>query len=361
MKIPLPALFPETPDTLRLLTVIDEFSAKWNRDGIVDDSVKEELREVTIIESTGSSTRIEGSRLTDDEVGTLIGNLKTQSFRTRDEQEVAGYAEVIQTVQESWEHLVPSENLLLQLHRDLLIHSEKDERHRGAYKTLPNHVAAFDLEKKVVGIVFETATPFETPELMRQLIEWLREDEEKGETHPLVRIAAFKVAFLAIHPFQDGNGRLSRILTNLLMLRAGYDFVSYSAFENVIEKWKPEYYHSLRQTQVSFGREVVRWEPWIDFFLRAVDFQVMRLRQRTSGNVSEGFRVTYRVVTKYELSPLAERLRDELRTRGTLTVSEAVDALGANRNTLKDKFSELVVAGEARLCGKGRGAHYRLP
>jgi Fic family protein len=179
------------------------------------------LRRVATIESIGSSPRIEGSKLSDRDVEALLRNLEIRQFDTRDQQEVAGYADVMETVFSSWADIPLTENHIQQLHRDLLIYSAKDERHRGHYKTSSNSVAAFDADGNQVGIVFETATPFDTPRLMQELVAWANKAREQGELHPLIIIAVFVVVFLEIHPFQDGNGRLSRVITTLLLMQAG--------------------------------------------------------------------------------------------------------------------------------------------
>jgi len=183
------------------------------------------LRRVATIESIGSSTRIEGSKLSDREVEKLLSSLEVKSFDTRDAQEVACYAETMELIFQSWTEITLTENHVKQLHRDLLKYSEKDVYHRGEYKTQSNSVAAFDETGKEIGIVFETATPFDTPRLMVEALDWVREGMETRQLHPLLVTAIFIVVFLEIHPFQDGNGRLSRILTTLLLLRAGYAYV----------------------------------------------------------------------------------------------------------------------------------------
>lgn len=264
-----------------------------------------------------------------------------------------GYAYVMDSIQTAWTDLRISESIVLQLHRDLLRYSDKDERHRGQWKSLDNHVAAFDAEGKQVGIVFETASPFETPMLMDQLLTW-HTKEENDPIHPLLRIAVFNVVFLAIHPFQDGNGRLSRVLTNLMLLRAGYAYASYASLESVIEHNKEAYYLALRRTQTSFQKGA-DWEPWILFFLRSLKSQTERLRERLPDSPAAGKALP----PPGDLSPLAGRLLVLLETSQTLSVGEAAKALGASRNTLKDKFAELTENGFAELHGKGRGAHYR--
>jgi len=225
-------------NTLNLIAQIDEFKGAWRALGTLAPERLSALRRVATIESIGSSTRIEGSQLEDREVEQLLSNLNIKSFNTRDEQEVAGYAEVMELIFQSWENILLTENHIKQLHRDLLIYSQKDQRHRGEYKTSSNSVVAFDENGQQIGIVFETATPFETPRLMTELIAWSNQSRAEKILHPLLMIGIFVVVFLEIHPFQDGNGRLSRILTTLLLLQAGYIYVPYSSLESVIEKIK---------------------------------------------------------------------------------------------------------------------------
>jgi len=354
MKIPLPPAFQPTNEILTLIAGIDEFKGEWRALGNLGPETLRTLRRIATIESAGSSTRIEGAKLSDAEVEQLVGRLGKESFGSRDEQEVAGYAYVMESIQTVWTDLRISESILLQLHRDLLRYSNKDERHRGQWKNLDNHVAAFDAEGKQIGIVFQTANPFETPMLMEKLLEWHAKEESDSILHPLLRIAVFTVVFLAIHPFQDGNGRLSRVLTNLMLLRAGYAYGSYSSLESVIESNKEAYYLALRRTQTSFDSSA-DWEPWLLFFLRSMKSQIGRLRERLENAP------TPPVASDLpgDLSPVAGQLLRLLEERQTLSVSAAADALGINRNTLKDKFSELTEKGYAKLYGKGRGAHYR--
>ena len=231
-----------TPELLSLIAEIDEFKGAWRALGTLAPERLKALRHIATIESIGSSTRIEGSKLTDREVERLLANLEIKKFASRDEQEVAGYAEVMETVFYAWADIPITENHIKQLHRDLLRHSDKDERHRGAYKTLRNDVGAFDADGTMIGIVFETATPFDTPRRMTELVKWLNDTRELKRIHPLLIVAVFIVTFLEIHPFQDGNGRLSRVLTTLLLLQAGYAYVPYSSLESVIENSKESYY-----------------------------------------------------------------------------------------------------------------------
>ena len=238
-----------TPDLVRMIGALDEFKGRWEALGDLAPERLNALRKIATVESVGSSTRIEGVTLTDDEVAKLLSGLDPTSFRSRDDQDVAGYAELMKLIFESWGDLPLTENHILQLHSILLRYTDKDERHRGKYKTLPNSVEAFDENGRSLGVIFEPATPFETPRLMDELVAWTQEALESARYHPLLVIAVFIVRFLAIHPFQDGNGRLSRALTTLLLLRAGYGYVPYSSLERVVEENKNAYYLALRRAQ----------------------------------------------------------------------------------------------------------------
>jgi len=339
-----------TAEMLSLVAEIDEFKGAWRALGTLAPERLSALRRVATIESIGSSTRIEGSRLSDREVERLLANLEISSFDSRDEQEVAGYAEVMETVFAAWADITPSENHIKQLHRDLLRYSDKDERHRGEYKTASNSVAAFDADGNQVGVVFETASPFETPRLMGELVAWF-DQARPGELHPLIAIGIFVVVFLAIHPFQDGNGRLSRVLTTLLLLRAGYAYVPYSSLESVIEQSKEGYYLALRKTQGTIRSDTPDWTPWLTFFLRALQRQMLRLREKV-----ERERLLFA-----ELPQLSVQILDHVRDHGRITVADAVAITGASRNTLKVHFKALREQGLLVLHGQGRGAWYSMP
>lgn len=339
---------PITVDMLKLTTSLDEFKGQWRVFKNLSRDQLSQLKKIATIESIGSSTRIEGSKLTDKQIATLLAGLRTQEFRSRDEQEVAGYAAAMDMVFESFEHISITENHIRQLHRVLLQFSTKDERHRGSYKALDNHVAAFDEKGKQIGIVFETSSPFETPFAMKRLLEWRDEAEKDGVLHPLLITGVFVVWFLAIHPFQDGNGRLSRVITTLLLLRYGYSYVPYSSLEAVIEENKDFYYQALRKTQATMRSGPVDWEPWLLFFLRCL------VRQKD--NLNAKIQIEQKRVEAS--SPLAASVMRLLDNQDRITLAECVTATGANRNTLKVKIAELVDSGLLVRQGKGRGVYY---
>jgi len=345
----LPTTIPDlSPRMARFLARIEEFRGVWRASGALPTERLISLRHVATIESVGSSTRIEGSALADHEVESLLRGAGVRRFQTRDEQEVAGYAEVVELVTQSHQSITLSENHVRQLHRDLLRHSEKDARHRGNYKSAPNNIVAFDGHGKPVGTVFETAAPFETPRLMAELVEWTNAALDDQDAHPLVAIGVFTVVFLAIHPFQDGNGRLSRILTTLLLLRAGYAFVPYSSLEAVIERTKPEYYLALRRTQFSLRTPSQDWQPWLEYFLGAMAEQVAQLERRLA---REEFALG-------PLAPLSEAIFRHARERGRITMGEAILLTGAKRPTLKAHFAKLVERGALVRHGIGKGSWY---
>ena len=337
-----------TPEILSLISELDEFKGAWRALGTLAPERLSALRKVATIESIGSSTRIEGSKLSDHEVAQLLINIEIKKFDTRDEQEVAGYAEVMETIFAHADAIDLSENHIKQLHRDLLVYSNKDERHRGSYKMNPNHVSAFDAEGKEIGVVFETATPFDTPRLMTELVEWVQGALKQKHLHPLLMIAIFTVVFLEIHPFQDSNGRLSRILTTLLLLRCGYAYVPYSSLESVVEQSKEGYYLALRNTQGTIRTGTPDWRPWVMYFLRALQRQKVRLEAK----------IEREKILVEALPELSVHILELAKEHGRLTIGQIVQITGANRNTVKKHLQGLVSAQHLGQHGKGKGTWY---
>jgi fido (protein-threonine AMPylation protein) len=255
--------------------------------------------------------------LSDEQVEALLSGQKTTSFKSRDEQEVAGCAEAMDLVFEAYADLRLTENHVRQLHQTLLKHSTKDARHRGSYKSLSNSVVAIDADGREIGVVFV-------------------------------------VTFLAIHPFQDGNGRLSRILTTLLLLRAGYHCVPYASLERVIEDNKDFYYKALRRTQKTLPTDTPDWEPWIGFFLRCLKKQKDNLVRRLE------IAPTDAKVADADLPELALQIIAQLRRHERQTISQLTEGTKANNNTIKVRLRELVASGRVRQHGKARATWYTL-
>jgi Fic family protein len=335
-------------EVLRLVAAIDEFKGAWRAlQNIAPDRLSQ-LRKVATIESIGSSTRIEGAKLTDGEIERLLSGVGLAHFRSRDEEEVAGYAEAMNLVFESYADIPIDENHIRQLHQILLKHSTKDARHRGEYKKLPNDVTAFDADGRNVGTVFETATPFDTPRKMRELVEWFDRETHAGQHHALILIAVFVVHFLAIHPFQDGNGRLSRILTTLCLLKAGYLYVPYSSLERIVEENKDRYYLALRRAQSTLHADNVRLGDWLTFFLQSLKTQTEVLSRKLE-----------RERGLMEIPKLSQDILAIARERGRVTVREVCKLTAANRNTVKAHLKGLVQRRLLVLEGTGKGAWYR--
>src|SRR3989338_5029620 len=193
--------------------------------------------------------------------------INIQKFTNRDKQEVRGHYELLENVFNSWKGLKFNENLIKHFHQELLRYVEKDKKHRGEYKKGENKVHMLDEAGQSIGILFDTALAYLTPAQMRDLVEWTQKALTENKCHPLLVIGNFLVEFLKIHPFTDGNGRLSRVLTNLLLLQAGYLYIPYVSHEKLVEDNKPEYYIALRRSQKTMGTKDESIVDWLDFFL----------------------------------------------------------------------------------------------
>ena len=339
-----------TNEILNLISEIDEFKGKWQAINTLSPDRLKMLKKSATIESIASSTRIEGVQLTDAQVETLLSKVKKKSFKSRDEEEVVGYSDVMDFILESFEDLKITENHIKQLHAILLKYSSKDIRHRGEYKKLDNHVVAIDAKGKEIGVIFKTATPFKTPMKMADLIEWTNKAFELKEIHPLIITGIFIVVFLAIHPFQDGNGRISRILTNLLLLKLGYSYIQYSSLESIIEDNKDAYYKNLRDCQITLEAKKIKFENWILFFLKSLKKQKDNLEKKVKAEkiLQENFGELHLEILKI------------LKNHNRLAVSEIQRLSGANRNTLKVKLRKLVEMKKIKTFGKGRGVVYEI-
>jgi len=338
-----------TAEFLKLITEIDEFKGSWKALQSLSPERLQSLQRVATIESIGSSTRIEGAKLSDNEVEKLLQGLQSHSFASRDEEEVVGYAQAIELVHESYPDIAISENYIKQLHRELLRYSSKDEPHRGEYKKFPNNVEAFDADGKSIGVVFETSSPFDTPRKMQELVDWTKSVIDDESYHPLIVTAVFVVTFLAIHPFQDGNGRLSRILTSLILLKSGYSYFPYSSMESIIERNKENYYLSLRRTQTTLWTEDTNWTPWLRFFLQSLKRQKDHLKSKVDMQIEKDF---------LALPSESQIILDYVAKHGRINTSKAQELVNIPRPTVRLRLSQLVEKGLLELHGKGRGAFY---
>jgi len=246
---------------------IDTLNGQWISGAKLDPQVLGRLKRSVLITSTGASTRIEGAKLSDEDIEKMMRGLSVQKFTDRDVQEVKGYYELLNNVFDSWKHIKFNESTIKHFHKELLKYAEKDEKHRGDYKKQENKVHMINEAGESVGALFDTTPAYLTPKEMQELVELTVDALENKKYHPLLTVGNFLVEFLNIHPFIDGNGRISRVLTNLLLLKNGYEYMPYVSHEKLIEDNKPEYYIALRRSQKTIKNVNEDVTPWLNFFL----------------------------------------------------------------------------------------------
>jgi len=330
------------------ITKIDEFKGKWTGGLQASPYFLNRLKKSILVTSTGASTRIEGAKLTDEEVEKLMQGLKVKKWESRDSQEVSGYYELLKNVFESWKTIPFRESTIKHFHKELLKYVAKDERHRGEYKKIENAVEMFNEEGKSVGVVFETTKAFLTPKEMQELAEWTEKALAEEHLHPLLIIGNFVFEFLKIHPFQDGNGRLSRIMTNLLLLKSGYLYMPYVSHEKLIEDNKNAYYAALRQSQNSFGTEKETVIPWLDFFLAVVLKQSQKAIEL----------LTQEDIEKI-LSPKQLAVWNYLQDVSEAAPAEIVEKTKVAAPTVYQALTKLIKLKKVERIGLGRGTRYR--
>ncbi len=336
-----------------LLAFIDDVKGQFKAGLRMTPQTIESLRRSVLVTSAGSSTRIEGAKLTDKEVEKIMQGLAIQKFADRDSQEVQGYLETLQNVFDNYQNLALREGMLKSLHKELLKYSTKDERQRGDYKKKENMVGILDEKGNVTKIMFETTKAWQTPKEMQELIEWAFVALEENRFHPLLVIANFIIEFLKIHPFEDGNGRLSRILTNLLLLRSGYQFVQYVSHEQIVERRKDEYYFALRKSQETFRTQSNPVEdhetiaPWLNFFFIALEEQAKKA-------------LTYLEEERVEdtLSPKQYDVWKYISGVEEANLGEIIDGTSIARATVRQALLRLVELGTVKRIGRGRATRY---
>lgn len=330
------------------LSIIDTFKGSWKAIEGQQSKYLKELRKIATIESIGSSTRIEGATLTDEEVEKLLKSVKITKMQSRDEQEVVGYYEALEIILESYSDIDLEERYIHQMHGILLKYSDKDQRHKGQYKALSNQVVA-NYPDGTQRTIFRTTEPHLTPGEMQGLIAWTNERLAKKDLHPLMITAAFVYEFLSIHPYQDGNGRLSRLLTSLLLMKQDYRFIQYVSFENVIETRKKAYYRALMECQKNRYKENERIDSWILFFLECLIVLSQRLEAKYE---------TYSKL-KTVLNERQQSVLGYIKEHKTAQVGEIESQLKSySRNTLKKDLAFLVKEGLILKTGEGRGVRY---
>ena len=327
---------------------IDELKGQWIAGVQLNTHVLARLKRSILITSTGASTRIEGARLSDEDIEKLMRGLDIQKFTDRDKQEVKGYFELLENVFNAWKTIKFSENSIKHFHKELLKYVQKDRIHRGEYKKTENKVHMIDKEGQSFGILFNTTKAFLTPKEMQELVEWTQEALHEKKNHPLLIIANFIVEFLQIHPFQDGNGRVSRILTNLLLLKSGYLYIPYVSHEKLIEDNKPDYYMALRKSQKTLKTSNETIIPWLDFFLDILFQQSkMAISLLSEENIEKILSVKQLAVWKY------------LQTVEEATPKEIAQKTKISRPTVSQIIDKLIRLKKIERLGQGRSTRYR--
>jgi len=331
-----------------LINKIDELKGQWIGGAELNPQALSRLKRSVLVTSTGASTRIEGAKLSDEDVEKLMRGLSMQKFADRDKQEVRGYYELLENVFNSWKHIPFSESTIKHFHQELLKYVKKDAPHRGDYKKTENKVEMINEAGKSIGVLFDTTLAYLTPKEMQELVEWTREALVLKEIHPMLIVGNFLVEFLNIHPFQDGNGRLSRVLTNLLMLKAGYAYIPYVSHEKLVEDNKPEYYVALRQSQKTFKTEKEDIIPWLDFFLGVLFIQAKQAIDLLSKENVE------RILSPKQLIVWQYLLRVSEATPG-----EIAKATKTARPTVSQALDKLLRLKKVERIGLGRTTRYR--
>lgn len=330
------------------ITKIDELKGRWIGGVDLSPYILGRLKRSVLITSTGASTRIEGSQMTDTDIEKMLKGISIQTFSDRDVQEVQGYYELLQNIFDSFESLSLNEGTIKYFHQELLKYTSKDTHHRGEYKHAENKVEMIDEKGKSIGVLFDTTPAFLTPVEMQELVDWTRHELANPQHHPLLIVGNFIVEFLNIHPFTDGNGRLSRILTNLLLLKLGYAYMPYVSHEKYIEDNKPEYYLALRKSQKTFktGHEDIT--VWLDFFLTIL----FKQSQMAIGLISQ------EDIEKI-LSPNQLKVWKFLQEVGEVTPGEISEKTGVVRSTVSQALVRLVELRKVERIGLGSTTRYK--
>ena len=330
-----------------LIAEIEKLSGMWTAGVKLAPQILSVLKKSTIITSTGSSTRIEGSKLSDEQIKKLFSSgLKIKKFNTRDEQEVFGYKELLENVFNSFENIKFNESTIKYFHKELLKYSDKDQKHLGEYKFSDNSVAATDKDGKVIGVIFEPTKPYLTPKEMQELLVWTNEAFQIKIFHPLLVIANFIMEFLAIHPFQDGNGRTSRVLTNFLMLKYGYDYMPYISHEKLVEDNKDRYYLALNKSQKTKNHDIA---PWLIFFLEMILEQVKLVVKLGDKERIEIF-----------LSPKQLQVWQFMQEEREITPKQIRENLDMATATVLQVLNKLIEMKKIERLGEGRSTRYRV-
>jgi Fic family protein len=337
-----------SPEIITLIGQIETLKGQWIGSTQLSPQILGRLRRSVLVTSTGASTRIEGARLSDEQIEHLMQSLSIQTFHNRDEQEATGYYELLHNVFTAWQTLSFTEGLIKHFHHELLKYVEKDALHRGDYKKTENKVHMVNAEGESLALLFDTTPAYLTQEQMQDLLEWTRQALAQRTYHPLLIIGNFLVEFLKIHPFEDGNGRLSRILTNFLLLHEGYAYMPYVSHEKIVEDNKLSYYLALRKSQNTLGTDHEDITPWLLFF-----FDVLL----TQARIAIGLLTKERLEDL--LSPAQLTIWQYLQAHGEASPREIAASTHIARPTLNQALTKLLKLAAIERIGEGAAIRYR--
>ena len=329
---------------INLISEIDRFDANWTAIERKEKQNLKELKSIATVRSVGASNRIEGNKMSDEEVDVLLQKIDVTKLIDRDSQEVVGYFEVLDLISESYEDISLSESHIKSLHHSLMKYSAKDQWHKGNYKQHGNAVeAAFPDGTR--QIIFKTTEAgFATEDAIRALLNWY---DSETEVHPIVKIASFVYDFLSVHPFQDGNGRLSRLISTFLLLKNGYKWIQYVSFEHEIENRKNEYYQLLRTCQAQRPNEDIT--VWIQFFLSCL-----------SNIQSQLITKLHKSGMETQLSPKEKSIYIIIQNRPNIQSGKIAEKLDIPAPTVKRILAELVNKELIEKQGNGRNVSYTI-
>ncbi|MDE7431245.1 MAG: Fic family protein [Lachnospiraceae bacterium] len=331
-----------TPEIVSYLSRIHEFKGEQTLFIEAKADALIQLVEIAKIQSTEASNKIEGIYTSDDRLRALVKD--TTRPKTRNEQEIAGYRDVLNTIHESHDYIPPKPSIILQLHRDLYKFEGFDVG--GKYKTADNIIE----EEDVAGnkfVRFMPVSAWETSEAMEELCKSFDEALATEQIDPLILIPMFVLDFLCVHPFNDGNGRMSRLLTLLLLYRAGYIVGKYISIERLIEKTKDSYYECLQLSSVNWHENQNDYEPFVKYMLGVVVAAYREFSSRVSMLAVNGL-------------SKPERIREIIRnTVGTITKTEIMEKCpDISQVTVQRALADLVESGKVSKIGGGRYTKY---
>lgn len=331
-----------TPEIVAQLTAIHEFKGEQNLFIEAKSDTLNSLLEIAKIQSTEASNKIEGIYTSDERLKNLVLN-KTMP-KTRGEQEIAGYRDVLATIHHSYEFIPVRPSIILQLHRDLYKFSGKSIG--GAYKNSDNIIAEEDAEGNRF-VRFQPLPAWETPEAIEQICNAFNDVMSRGEADPLLIIPMFILDFLCIHPFNDGNGRMSRLLTLLLLYKAGYIVGKYISIEKVIETSKDTYYEALQSSSQDWHEEKNDYAHFVRYMLGVILSAYREFSERV------------KVLTTSGMSK-PDRIREIIKdTLGKITKTEIMHKCpDISQVTIQRTLNELVKNGKIIKIGGGRYTSY---